>query len=352
MSETTVSYAGLRAAPAERLAKSASLLRWIAEHVDELSTDIRLEQFNGGQSNPTFCLSSGHTRYVLRSKPTGELLPSAHAIEREYRVMRALGTTEVPVPRTFALCTDTEVFGSPFYVMEHVEGRIFWDPSLPGMTRCERRDIYEELNRVVAAIHGVVPADVGLHDYGQPQDYLARQVRRWTRQYRASETHCVAAMDRLIEWLPTRIPTQHRDGLVHGDYRIDNVVFHPHLPRIVAVLDWELSTLGDPLADFSYHCLGWLLPPVRGLNGVPLESLGLPSQDDYFASYLRRTGVPASSIGPEQWRYYLAFNLFRLASILQGVAARALKGNASSAHANLAASRVTPLAERALALVE
>lgn len=290
---------------------------------------------------------------MLRRKPMGDLLPSAHAVDREFRVLQALGGTNVPVAPAHALCEDPAVIGSSFYVMDHVEGRIFWDPTLPGMTRTERAAIFDEMNRVIGALHSLRPEDVGLADYGRPGAYLERQVARWTRQYQAAETEPIEAANRLIEWLPQHVPMQGATRLVHGDYRIDNLIFHPTEPRIVAVLDWELSTLGDPLVDFAYHCMTWRMPPQasRGLSGLDLAELGIPSETEYLAAYLKRTGCKAE-IPPGVWNYYMVFNLFRLASILQGVAKRALLGNASNANAMDAGKRARPLAEQAWALAQ
>lgn len=289
---------------------------------------VSLQQLAGGQSNPTYLLHAGEDRYVLRRKPSGELLPSAHAIEREVRVMRALADSGVPVPRVRLLCEDASVIGSAFYVMDFVEGRMFMDPALPGMAPDERAAIYDELNRVMAALHGVDVAAAGLSDFGRSGQYLRRQIDRWTRQYRASETERIDSMERLIEWLPANLPASDETRLVHGDFRIDNVIFHPTQPRVLAVLDWELSTLGHPLADFAYHCMAWRLSPeeFRGLRGHDLAALGIPDERVYLEAYRMRSGRGA--VG--DWNYYIVFNMFRLAAILQGILARALKGNAAS----------------------
>lgn len=326
------------------------LARYIREHVGRFTGELRIEQFGGGQSNPTYLVQAGGRRYVLRRKPPGALLPSAHAIEREYRVLSALAGSGIPVARCHALCEDPEVIGTAFYLMEYVEGRIFWDPSLPGLAREERAAVFDELNRVIATLHGLDPAALGLADFGRPGNYLARQIDRWTRQYRASETERIEAMDRLIDWLPGALPPGEEIRIVHGDYRIDNVIFDPREPRILAVIDWELSTLGHPLADFAYHAMAWRLSPgeFRGLLGQDLAALGIPSEDEYVRSYCRRTGREA--IG--HWDYYLAYNMFRLAAILQGVMARALQGNAASAGAIEAGRRARPMAEAGWRQVE
>jgi aminoglycoside phosphotransferase (APT) family kinase protein len=330
----------------------ARLETWLTGRLPGFGGDLHVEQFKGGQSNPTFLLTSGTHRWVLRRKPAGALLTSAHAVEREFRVIRALESTEIPVPKAHALCEDPAVIGSVFYVMDHVPGRIFWDPRLRGLERSERTSLFDEMNRVIAALHRVDPGAVGLSDYGRPGAYVERQIKRWTRQYRASETHRIEAVERLIEWLPRHLPPEMRTSIVHGDYRIDNVVFHPTEPRILAVLDWELSTLGDPMADFAYHCMNWRLPSsgFRGLFGVDVVSLGIPTEADYARKYFKRVGLDEPP--PATWVFYMVFNMFRLVGILQGVAARALQGNASSADAVAAGNRTRPLAEQAWALAQ
>ena len=322
-----------------------ALERYLRANIDGFAGPIAVAQFKGGQSNPTFVLSTPGKRYVLRRKPPGQLLPSAHAVDREYRVISALAQTGVPVPRTYCLCTDDAVIGTMFYVMEHVEGRVLWDPLLPGMQPTERSAIFDEMNRVIATLHRVDYRALGLESFGKPGNYFGRQIDRWTRQYKASATDTIDAMDRLIEWLPANIPPGEQSAIVHGDYRLDNMIFHPTEPRVLAVLDWELSTLGHPLADFSYHMMTWRLAPheFRGLRGCDLSALGIPDEQAYLASYLRRVGaaVPA----PEEWNFYMAYNMFRMAGILQGVKARALAGNAASAQALEAGSRARPMAE-------
>jgi aminoglycoside phosphotransferase (APT) family kinase protein len=313
--------------------------------IEGFSGPLVVEQFRGGQSNPTYLVSASNGRYVLRAKPgpAAKLLPSAHAVEREFRVISALGRAGVPVPRTYCLCEDESVIGRAFYVMQYVEGRVLWEQSLPGMTAPQRAAIYDEMNRVIALLHCVDYRAAGLSDYGRPGNYLARQIARWSRQYQASETEKIEAMDRLIAWLPDNIPPGDETAVVHGDYRMDNLIFHPQEPRILAILDWELSTLGHPLADFSYHCMSWHIPPgeFRGIAGLDLESLGIPSESKYIASYCERTGRG----GIEHWDFYLAYNLFRIAAILQGVMKRALDGTAASAQALDAGGRARPLAE-------
>ena len=304
-----------------------------------------MERFGGGQSNPTYLVTGGSGRLVLRAKPApaAKLLPSAHAVEREFRVIAALGKAGFPVPRAHFLCEDEGVIGRAFYLMDYVEGRVLWDQSLPDMSRSERTAIYDEMNRVIALLHGIDYAAAGLSDFGKPGNYFTRQIARWSKQYRASETEPIAAMDRLIEWLPAHVPPGDETAIVHGDFRMDNLIFHSSEPRILAVLDWELSTLGHPLADFSYHCMSWHIPPgkFRGIAGLDLEALGIPHEPDYIRSYCARRG--RDEIG--DWNFYLAYNLFRIAAILQGVAKRALDGTAASAQAQDAGSRARPLAE-------
>jgi len=322
-----------------------ALERYLRAHVEAFSGPFEVEQFKGGQSNPTYLVHGGRQALVVRSKPgpAAKLLPSAHAVEREYRVITALGRAGIPVPRTYCLCEDESVIGRSFYVMEYVEGRVLWEQSLPDMAQPERAAIYGEMNRVMAELHRIDYAAAGLSDFGKPGNYFARQIGRWSRQYRASETERIEAMDRLIAWLPENIPPGEETTVVHGDYRMDNLIFHPREPRILAVLDWELSTLGHPLADFSYHCMSWHIPPgaFRGIAGLDLAALGIPSESQYLASYCARTGRE----GIAHWDFYLAYNLFRIAAILQGVMKRALEGTASSAQALEAGRRAGPLAE-------
>ena len=339
-------FAGTRAVADAHRFDVAALERYLASHVANFSGPLGVEQFNGGQSNPTYKLSAGGKSYVLRRKPPGKLLPSAHAVDREYRVIRALAGSGVPVPRTYCLCLDETVIGTPFYVMDFVAGRIFWDPLLPGLEPSQRRAVFDEMNRVIAALHRVDFAAIGLADYGRPGNYLARQIDRWSRQYQASATEPIAAMDRLIDWLPQNIPSGDRVALVHGDFRLDNMIYHPAEPRVLALLDWELSTLGDPLADFAYHLMAWRLSPdeFRGLRGCDFAALGIPREDEYVAMYLHRNPAVARP-SANDWDFYMAYNLFRMAAILQGVLARALAGNAASAQALEAGGRARPLAE-------
>jgi aminoglycoside phosphotransferase (APT) family kinase protein len=318
----------------------AALERFLGMKIREV------EQFKGGQSNPTYRLSAADGRkLVLRRKPPGKLLPSAHAVDREYRVIEALYKIGYPVARPHVLCEDESVLGTAFYVMDCVEGRVLWDQSLPGMSKAERHAIWDELNRVIAQLHSLSYQKIGLEGFGKPGNYIERQVARWTKQYRASETERVEAMDHLIEWLPKNIPPETGTTVVHGDYRLDNTIFHPSEPRILAVLDWELSTLGDPLADFAYHCMSWHIPPgqFRGIAGLDLPSLGIPTESAYVKRYCERTG--RGEIDPSHWDFYLAYNLFRIAAILQGILKRVVDGTAASAHARDAGSRARPMAE-------
>jgi aminoglycoside phosphotransferase (APT) family kinase protein len=328
---------------------------WLEQHLPGFVGPLQVEMFKGGQSNPTYKLVTPTRSYVMRAKPgpVAKLLPSAHAIEREFRVMRALHGTDVPVAEMLCLCEDESVIGRAFYVMAFVEGRVFWEQSLPDMTRDQRGAIYDELNRVIAALHKVDHVARGLADYGRSGNYFERQVSRWSKQYQASITQPIAEMDRLIDWLPTHIPALARDerltSVVHGDYRLDNVIFHPSEPRILAVLDWELSTIGHPLADFSYHCMSWHIPPgsFRGIGGLDLAGLGIPDEEAYIRRYCNRTGFATPTELAENWNFFLAYNMFRIAAILQGIAKRVEAGTASSAQARASGAGARPMAELA-----
>jgi aminoglycoside phosphotransferase (APT) family kinase protein len=312
-----------------------------------------IEQFKGGQSNPTYRLSAaGGRNFVLRRKPPGKLLPSAHAVDREFRVISALYPAGFPVARPHALCEDESVIGTAFYVMDCVEGRVLWDQSLPGMSKAERAAIWDELNRVISRLHLIDYRAVGLQDFGRPGNYIERQVARWSKQYQASQTEPMQAMDNLIAWLPKNIPPEAATCVVHGDFRLDNAIFHPREPKILAVLDWELSTLGDPLADFAYHCMSWHIPPgqFRGIAGLDLSSLGIPSEGDYVKRYCERTA--RAGIEQSHWDFYLAYNLFRIAAILQGIRKRVVEGTAASEHVVDAGSRARPMAELGWKMVE
>ncbi len=321
----------------------------MAEHVDGYTGSLQVCQFKGGQSNPTFWLADTEREYALRKKPPGKLLQSAHMVDREYRVMHALRDTDVPTAKMYALCDDDSVIGTSFFVMEYVKGRIFWNVQLPKLEPAERAAIYEELARVLAAIHSVDLDATGLSDYGRPDAYVARQVNRWTKQYVASQTSDIAQMNQLMEWLPANIPDDEATSLVHGDYRLDNLIFHPAEPRALAVIDWELSTLGHPLSDLAYTCMLYdvTLPKIGGLAGVDFEASGIPSEDAFVARYCElvgRDGVPDLS-------FYKAFSLFRLAAIAQGVYKRSIDGNASSTEASMFGAAVPHLAGIACGLV-
>ena len=332
---------------------AAALQAWLVDHMGGFAGPLQVEQFKGGQSNPTYRLITPGRAYVMRSKPgpLAKLLPSAHAIEREYRVMGALALSGVPVPRMHVLCEDESVIGRAFYVMECVEGRVLWDQSLPGMAPDERSAVYDEMNRVLAALHNVDVRAVGLAEFGRPGNYFGRQISRWTRQYQASITEPIPEMDRLMAWLPEHLPASARDAsqvtIVHGDYRLDNLIFHPNEPRVVAVLDWELSTIGHPLADFSYHCMSWHIAPgmFRGIAGLDLSALGIPAERDYMRRYCDRTGRESPDNLLTDWNFYLAYNLFRLAAITQGIAKRVVDGTAASAQARATGASTLPLAE-------
>ena len=332
----------------------AALERWMRDHVERFSGSLEVSQFRGGQSNPTYYLSSrgglaaDEREYVLRRKPPGKLLPSAHAVDREYRIITALAGTGVPVPRTYAFCADPEVIGTPFYVMDYVRGRIFRDPELAGIAPRERAAIYDDMNDVLARLHRVDWQALGLADFGRPGNYYARQIHRWSSQYRASETEKIEAMERLIEWLPNNIPADDHTTLVHGDYRPGNFIVHPTEPRVAAVLDWELCTLGHPLADLGYNCLPYRMSKEwEGLRDKDLGALGIPTEDAYVAAYCRRTGRAAIA----DWDFYIAFAMFRLSAIAQGIMGRAIAGTANDPNARERGNRARPLAESAWAIL-
>jgi aminoglycoside phosphotransferase (APT) family kinase protein len=326
-----------------------TLERYLERHVEGFRGPLTVRQFVGGQSNPTYYLRAGSGDYVLRRKPPGKLLPSAHAVDREYRVMTALARTSVPVPRTYALCEDADVAGTPFYVMQFVAGRVFKDPRLPEVPAADRAAIYESLADVLARLHTVDWRAIGLEDFGRPGNYFARQLHRWTSQYRASETESIPAMEELIVWLPAHIPPGDETTLVHGDFRLGNMLIHPSEPRIVAALDWELSTLGHPLADLGYHCLPFRLRPEQfeGFAGQERPA-GIPSEEEHVDAYCRRTG--RASI--PHWDFYIAFAMFRLAAIAQGIMGRVVAGTANDPNARDRGRRARPLAEAAWALVQ
>ncbi|MBC7609579.1 MAG: phosphotransferase [Polaromonas sp.] len=334
-------FLGTRAVAGQHLFDLEALTAYLNQHMEGFKGPLSAEIFNGGQSNPTYKLITSGKSYVMRAKPgpVAKLLPSAHAVEREFKVMKGLEGTDVPVAKMHCLCEDESVIGRAFYVMEFVEGRVLWDQALPGMANAQRAEIYDEMNRVISALHKVKFAERGLTDYGKPGNYFERQIGRWTRQYAASITKPIPEMDSLMAWLPANIPASARDesmvSIVHGDFRLDNLMFHPTEPRVLAVLDWELSTLGHPLADFSYHCMAWHIPPgtFRGIGGLDIAALGIPTEAEYIAKYCQRTGIATPEALRADWNFYLAYNLFRLAAILQGIAKRVETGTASSAQA-------------------
>ena len=326
-----------------------SLANYLAAHIEGFQTPLEVRQFKGGQSNPTYQLITPNRKYVLRRKPPGKLLPSAHAVDREYKVIHALHPTGFPVAKPYVLCEDESVIGTAFYVMDCVEGRIYWGPLLPDCSARERTAIYDAMNETLARLHQLDYRKLGLEDFGKPGNYIARQIGRWTKQYKLSETEVIVEMDKLIDWLPANLPPGERGSIVHGDYRLDNMILHPTEPKVLAVLDWELSTIGDPMADFTYHLMQWQMPPGGGtagtttLLGSDLKSLGIPSLEDYTAKYCARTGrdtIPNMD-------YYAAYNFFRLAGILQGIVGRVRDGTAANANAAQSAEAVRPLAKRA-----
>ncbi|NML87176.1 phosphotransferase family protein [Polaromonas sp.] len=348
-------FIGTRAVTGNQAFDTEALSAYLIQHLGGFNGPLTVELFNGGQSNPTYKLLTPGASYVMRAKPgpVAKLLPSAHAVEREFKVMKGLQGTDVPVPKMYCLCEDESVIGRAFYVMEFVEGRVLWDQSLPGMTNHQRGEIYDEMNRVISALHKVRFAEQGLADYGKPGNYFERQIGRWSKQYSASVTQPIAQMDSLMQWLPAHIPASARDetmvSIVHGDFRLDNLLFHPTEPRVLAVLDWELSTLGHPLADFSYHCMGWHIAPgaFRGIGGLDVTSLGIPTEAEYIRRYCERTGLTTPEALKADWNFYLAYNLFRLAAILQGIAKRVEAGTASSAQAVSSAAGAPLLAKMA-----
>jgi len=330
-------YAGAKPVEERHRIDEASLDRWMHRNIEGYPGQLTVLQFKGGQSNPTYRLNTPGASYVMRRKPFGKLLPSAHAVDREFRVIAALHMQGFPVPRPYALCVDNEVIGSAFYIMSMEEGRVFWNPILPNQPSRERSPIFTDKINTLARLHSYDPEKIGLGDFGKPGNYFARQVERWTKQYRASEIDAIPEMDRLIEWLPRTVPPQDRVSVVHGDYRLDNMIFHPIEPRVIAVLDWELSTLGDPMADFTYLLMQWVM---AGLEGADLKRLNIPTIEEAGEIYCEASG--RSSIPDINW--YFSYNLFRLAGIMQGIAARIREGTAASARAAESAALCVPLA--------
>ena len=325
--------------------KIERLSAYLADHLEGFRPPLRVQQFRGGQSNPTFLLEAGDTRYVLRKKPGGTLLPSAHMIEREYRVTQALSGTNVPVVRQRLLCEDASVIGTSFYVMDFVEGRIFRDPALPGMAPAERTAIYEAMSDALARLHAVDWRAIGLESFGKPSGYLARQIAMWTRQYETTKSDPIPAMDELIAWLPANLPADDRTTIAHGDFRLENLMYHPTEPRVLGILDWELATLGHPLADLAYNCMIWHLGPdtpnLGGLAGRDLAALGIPTEQEYLARYAASAGLAKV----DYYSFFLAFAFFRFAAIAQGIMRRFLAGNASAPNAREVGMLTAPLAE-------
>jgi aminoglycoside phosphotransferase (APT) family kinase protein len=330
----------------------AALAEYLRNHVPEIGGPMTVEPLAGGQSNPTFRLRTDGRSFVMRKQPEGNLLPSAHAVDREYRVITALGNTGVPVPRTYCLCEDRSVLGTPFFVMDFADGRHFWDPALPELDNAQRGALWDDINAVIARLHDVDYAAIGLGDYGKPGNYFERQIGRWSKQYRASETETIDAMDRLTEWLPHNIVADDATSIVHGDFRLDNLIVHATEPRVIAVLDWELSTLGHPLADFAYHVMVWRLTheQFRGMAGKDFPALGIPTERQYVERYCARTG--RDRIEPRDWEFCVVFSMFRLAAIMQGIAKRALIGTSADAGAADVGRRARIIAETAWLQVE
>ncbi|MEK9650283.1 MAG: phosphotransferase family protein [Gammaproteobacteria bacterium] len=338
-------FSGTKPVDETLIISKSNLQQWMNENIAKEEI-LSIEQFKGGQSNPTYKVITQHKNYVLRRKPPGKLLPSAHAVDREYAVISALQDTPVPVPRSFGMCHDEDVAGTPFFMMEFLDGIVHWDLLLPNMTNEERAKIYAEKNRVLAALHSVDFQEVGLQDFGKPGNYVARQVSRWTKQYLASETQKISAMNNLIEWLPENIPNDDETSIVHGDYRLDNMIFDKK-HSVMGVLDWELSTLGHPIADFSYHCLSWRTIPLLSDENF-CKSKGIPTEYQYRDMYSDATGKDLST----NWEFYIIFNIFKIAAICQGILGRVRDGTASSKHAEERGNQVFPLSEAAWASVE
>lgn len=329
--------------------ETGRLEAWLADNVPGYQGPLNIEQFSGGQSNPTYRLSSASGTYVLRRKPFGALLPSAHAVDREFRILSALADSEVPVPHVYGLCTEDSVLGTAFYVMGHVQGQVFFDPRLPTLAKERRTKIFHSMNMTIASLHSIDPGSIGLADFGRPGNFMTRQVTRWSKQYRATETESIPAMDHLIAWLSERIPTEHDARIAHGDYRLDNLII-ANEEEVAAVLDWELATIGDPLADFAYHVSTWRIAPelFRGLADVDFESLGIPKEEPYVAEYCQRTGRSDM----KNWDFYIVYSMFRTAAILQGVRKRALEGTAADPTAEAVSRKARPLAEQAWAIAQ
>ncbi|WP_024509078.1 phosphotransferase family protein [Bradyrhizobium sp. ARR65] len=337
-------FSGTRPVEERHRINEANLDAWMRENVEGYAGPLTVLQFKGGQSNPTYRLDTPGRSYVMRRKPFGKLLPSAHAVDREFRVISALGSQGFPVAHAYALCTDEAVIGAAFYIMSMEEGRVFWDPTLPSQPAELRPKIFKSKIETLAKLHMYDPERIGLSDFGKPGNYFARQVDRWTKQYRASETQHIPEVEKLIEWLPKTLPEQKRVSIVHGDYRLDNMIFHPTEPRVIAVLDWELSTLGDPMADFTYLLMQWIMP---GLDGVDLKALNIPTMEEAAQIYCNYTGTALPDLN-----WYFSYNLFRLAGITQGIAGRIRDGTAANAKAIESAKRTVPLAKASWAYAQ
>ncbi len=350
-------FIGTRAVSPQNAFDIPTLDNWLIAALPGYCGPLSVEIFKGGQSNPTYKLTTPSRTYVMRSKPgpVAKLLPSAHAVEREYRVMQGLQNTAVPLPAMYCLCEDESIIGRAFYVMEYVQGRILWDQSLPEMAPSSRSKIYDQMNQVISRLHCVDYKRKGLELFGKPGNYFERQIGRWSKQYIASVTRHIPEMEKLIEWLPKNIPSMARSdsivSIVHGDYRLDNLMFSSEKEEIIAVLDWELSTLGHPLADFSYHCMAWHIPPgvFRGIAGLDLSKLGIPTETEYIRKYCERTGLAQPEDLANDWNFYMAYNMFRIAAIMQGIAKRVQTGTATNAQAVNAAAGAGPLAQMAWA---
>jgi len=344
--DNTLIFSGTKEVAENLKFDELKLQEWFGDNIPSAGKIDKVVQFKGGQSNPTYKISSTNQVFVLRRKPPGILLPSAHAVDREYKVITALQNTEVPVPKTYGLCEDADIIGTPFFVMDFLDGTVYWDLLLSEKSPQERMEIYANKNKVIAELHNVDYESVGLSDYGKPGNYIARQVSRWTKQYLASETENIPAMNNLIDWLPPNIPDEDETSIVHGDYRLDNMVFCSN-NNVMGVLDWELSTLGHPIADFNYHCISWKNIPQLADQKFCNEN-GIPTEEEYRNMYSRYTGKKLD----ENWEFYTIFNIFKLAGILQGIMGRVRDGTAASKHAEERGNQVAPLAKAAWDLVE
>jgi len=344
--DNTLIFSGTKEVAENLKFDELKLQEWFGDNIPSAGKIDKVVQFKGGQSNPTYKISSTNQVFVLRRKPPGILLPSAHAVDREYKVITALQNTEVPVPKTYGLCEDADIIGTPFFVMDFLDGTVYWDLLLSEKSPQERMEIYANKNKVIAELHNVDYESVGLSDYGKPGNYIARQVSRWTKQYLASETENIPAMNNLIDWLPPNIPDEDETSIVHGDYRLDNMIFCSN-NNVMGVLDWELSTLGHPIADFNYHCISWKNIPQLADQKFCNEN-GIPTEEEYRNMYSRCTGKKLD----ENWEFYTIFNIFKLAGILQGIMGRVRDGTAASKHAEERGNQVAPLAEAAWDLVE